>query len=135
MRRNIKDRVRDKIHEPSININLPEIQPLNWKTGAIITGGVLAVGLGVGVTIGTQIFFGTVSMLGFALIAESNKYIKWFVLKGSLLIDLALFATSIYALWSLGPTIAGGLVIMGIEYTAIYAPLIRARERRKRNLN
>ena len=132
MRKRSTEKAYDKEHEPLFNLDLPEIKPISWKTGLLITGGVVAIGLGVGVAIGTLVFFSTASMIGFALLAENNRAIQWFVINGNQWIDVGIFAMSIYALASLGPTIAGGMAIMGIQYTAIYAPLMRDRHKRRK---
>ncbi len=114
---------------------LPETNPLSMKYGLLLVGGTIAVGLGIGVAIGTQVFFGTAAMVGLAILVESSPHLLWLVEHGNIWIDLFIFAGSIYALFKLGPTIAGAAIITGIEYTGVYAPAIRNRAKRRRNKN
>lgn len=126
------ERATDKEHAP-FKLDLPEVKPINLKTGLLITGGLVIVGIGIGTAIATQIFFGAVTMVGLALLVESNKYIKYIVVRGNLLLDILIFGGSIYALASLGPTIAGGLTVAGVIYTGVYAPYVRRQHRKNRN--
>ncbi len=111
---------------------LPEASPLSLTTGLLLVGGITVIGLGIGAAIGTQIFFGTAAMIGLAILVESNSYLLWLVEHGNIWIDLLIFAGSIYAMAQLGTTIAGGAIIMGVEYTGVYAPAIRKRARRRK---
>jgi hypothetical protein len=132
MRPRTEKKACDQEHKPLFKLDLPEVKPIGWKTGIAITGAVAVIGLGIGVSIGTQIFFGAATLLGLVMLIESNKYIKYIVIKGNVVIDVAIFLASIYALGALGPTISGGLMFAGIGYTGIVAP--RYRERHKNRI-
>ena len=111
--------------EPSPSFKIPEVKPISLKTGVLLFGGVALVGLGIGATIGTYVFFGAVTLAGLIAIAESNKYVKYFIVQGNKLIDISIFLLTIYATLSLGVTIAASLTIAGLGYTLIYAPWVR----------
>ena len=107
--------------------SIPEVQPLSLKTGILIFGGITVVGLGIGAAIGTQIFFGTVTLGGLIALAESNKYVKYLIVKSNKTIDVLIFIASLYAVAALGVTVAGGLIFTGLGYTLVYAPYLRKR--------
>jgi hypothetical protein len=112
--------------EPLFKMDLPKIKPLNQTKGLLILGAVTAIGvIAMGAAIGTQIFFGAIALGGFIAIAESNRWVKWCVIKGSYVVDIAIFAASIIAMGMLGVTISGGLTFAGLLYTLGYAPHVR----------
>lgn len=113
-------------------LDLPEVKPLSLMQGGLIVTGVMLVGLTISSAIATQIFFGAASLAGLVMLIESSPHIKWIVIKGNIFIDVAIFLASIYAVGSLGPTIAGGLVVAGIGYTGIVAPRYRYLDRERR---
>lgn len=121
----------EQYHEP-FKLDLPEIKPLNLKTGLLITGGLIIVGITAGAFIGSQLFFGTVSIVGLVLLAENNKYVKWVIVNGNIWIDLLIFGASLYALIKLGPTVAGGLTFAGVAYSGVVAPYYRQKYSRER---
>lgn len=113
--------------EPLFKLELPEVKPIPMALGASIFGGLTVIGLGIGAAIGTQLFFGTVALAGMIAICETNRYAKYVVIHGSLVIDMAIFLSSLYALAVLGPTIAGGLTVAGLGFTLVYTPNLRKR--------
>lgn len=121
--------------EPLFVLDVPEIKPLSYTTGAFIFGAVAVIGtIVLSVSIGTQIFFGIAMLGGLVALVESNKYLKWAVAKSSQLLDIAIFVMSVYAISTLGVTIAGALTFAGLGYTLVYAPYVR-RNYRLNNLN
>lgn len=111
----------------SWKLDIPEVEPIPWKTGLIITGVVVGVGLGIGAAIGTQIFFGAAMLVGLIALIESNKYLKYLAIKSNKTIDVIIFLGSMYAIVTLGVTVAGALTVTGIGYTLGYAPYLRKR--------
>jgi len=113
-------------------LDLPEAKPMSLLQGSLAVAGVTLLGLTISSAIASQIFFGGASLVGLVMLIESSPHIKWVVIKGNIIIDIAIFVASIYALGSLGPTIAGGLVVAGIGYTGVVAPRYRAIEKRRK---
>lgn len=105
--------------------DVPEVKPLSLVTGGIIFGGLALVGIGIGATIATYVFFGTATLVGFIALAESNKYIKYLIVKSNKTIDLLIFGATLYATVTLGVTITAALTFAGIGYTLVYAPYVR----------
>jgi len=109
-------------------LKVPSIKPLNQVTGLVLFGGISLIGLGIGATIGTYVFFGCVTLAGLIAIAESNKYIQYLVVKGNKVVDVILFGATIVATASLGITVAASLTVAGLGYTLVYAPYLRNRK-------
>ncbi len=107
--------------------SIPEVKPLPLAAGIIGFGAIVIVGIGIGAAIGTYVFFGCVTLAGLIAIAESNKYIKAFIVKGNKTVDMLIFVASIYATAQLGVTIAASLTVAGLGYTLAYAPWLRRR--------
>jgi len=115
----------DNDFRQDLKSKLPEVKPLSLKTGALLFGGVAAAGLMVGVTIGTYVFFGLVTLAGLIAISESNPYVKYVIINSNRTIDLIIFAGTVYATAALGVTVAASLTVAGLGYTLVYAPWIR----------
>lgn len=119
------------IHIPAphkYSFNIPEVKPMTPKSGALLFGGVAAVGLGMGAVVGTYVFFGLVTLAGLVALIESNKYLRHLVKQSSFLVDLALFVATIYATATLGVTITASLTVAGLGFTLAYAPWLRSRK-------
>lgn len=121
-----------KDHEPSFEFKLPESRELSLLAGAALFTGVVVVGIGIGAAIGTQVFIGSVALLGLVVMSERYPTIKFVIQRSNMLVDLVIFAGSIYAVSALGVTVAGGLTVMGLGYTLLYAPYVR-RQRNSKN--
>ena len=106
---------------------IPEVKPLSFKTGLFIFGGLTLIGITTGATIGTYVFFGAITLAGLIAIAESNKYIKFLIVKSNKLLDIAIFGLTIFATVSLGITMTASLTFAGLGYTLVYAPYLRSR--------
>lgn len=83
------------------------------------------IGIGIGSAIATYIFFGVLTLLGFAFMVESIRPLKWFVSKTTGFIDVLVFTITIIATINLGVTITASLTVAGLGYTMIYAPYVR----------
>lgn len=108
---------------------IPEVKPLPLTAGALIFGGVSILGMAIGATIGTYVFFGAITLAGLIAIAESNKYIKYLIVKSNRLVDLIIFGLTMYATVLLGVTMAASLTFAGLGYTLVYAPWLRSRNK------
>lgn len=104
---------------------LPEVKPVTLKHGIIAycTMGIL--GTMVSSTIGTYVFFGTVTLASFVAIIESSKYSKYMISRSNRLVDFTLFGATLWATASLGITVSAALTFAGLGYTLIYAPYLR----------
>ncbi len=106
---------------------IPEVKPLPLVAGAFIFGTLTVLGIAIGATIGTYVFFGTITLAGLVAIAESNKYIRFIIVKSNRLLDVSIFALTIYATVSLGITMTASLTFAGLGYSLVYAPYLRSR--------
>lgn len=108
------------------------VEPPNEKKGITLTQGVVAfsgiaiVGLSIGATIGTYVFFGTVTLAGMVVVVESQPLLKSIVKKSNKVLDLAILTGSIYAIAMLGVTAAASMTIAGLGFTLVYAPYLRS---------
>jgi hypothetical protein len=118
---------------PLAKINVPEVKPLPLVVGATAFTLVAAVGLAIGATIATYVFFGIASLLGFIAIAESNKWLRWAIVKSRMWVDLLIFALTMYFTFTVGVTLAAAWTIMGLGITCVYNPYVRDRERKLLN--
>ena len=116
---------KHKVHKAVLD--LPSVEPLSFYSGLAIFGGLSIIGLSIGATIGTYVFFGVATLSGFIAIAEINKYIKYMVLKSNRTIDLIIFTGSVIAIYQVGVTVAAALTFAGLGYTLVYAPFVRKR--------
>lgn len=94
-------------------------------TRAVIFIIVCFIGIGIGSAIASYIFFGILTLLGFAFMVESIRPLKWFVSKTTGFIDVIIFSITIIATIKLGVTITASLTVAGLGYTMIYAPYVR----------
>ena len=108
---------------------IPEVKPLPLKAGALIFGGISILGMAIGATIGTYVFFGAITLGGLIAIAESNKYIKYLIVKSNRFLDLIIFVLTMYATVLLGVTMTASLTYAGLGYTLVYAPWLRSRNK------
>lgn len=113
----------------SILFQIPEVKPLPLTTGALIFGGVSILGMAIGATISTYVFFGTITLAGLIAISESNKYVKYMITKSNRVVDLIIFGLTMYATVLLGVTMAASLTFAGLGYTLVYAPWLRSRNK------
>ncbi len=113
----------------SILFQIPEVKPLPLTTGALIFGGVSILGMAIGATISTYVFFGTITLAGLIAISESNKYVKYMITKSNRVVDLIIFGLTMYATVLLGVTITASLTFAGLGYTLVYAPWLRSRNK------
>jgi len=79
----------------------------------------------VAVQISGAIGYGLITLVGLIALIESAPPLKWLVRKFTTIIDLIIFALSIYATAKLGYNITASLVIAGVGYTLVYAPYVR----------
>lgn len=108
---------------------IPEVKPLSLKAGAFIFGGISATGILIGAAIGTYVFFGAITLAGLIAIVESNKYFRYIITKSNKLLDVLIFALTIYATISLGITMTASLTFAGLGYTLVYVPWLRLRNK------
>ena len=107
----------------------PKPKAISFSKGALIYLTLSCIGMLVSTTIATYVFFGAITLAGLIAIAESNKYIRYVIIKGSRLLDLGIFALTIFATISLGVTLTASLTFAGLGYTLIYAPYLRSRDK------
>jgi hypothetical protein len=98
------------------------IDPL---TGLAVFSGIGIAGISMGATVGTYVFFGTVTLVGLIAIVESNRSLKVLTTRSNKLIDVMIFGASVYATASLGVTVSAALVFAGLGYSLVYAPYLR----------
>ncbi|MDP2069611.1 MAG: hypothetical protein Q8K04_11695 [Lutibacter sp.] len=113
----------------SILFQIPEVKPLPLTAGALIFGGITILGMAIGATISTYVFFGTITLAGLIAISESNKYVKYMITKSNRVVDLIIFGLTMYATVLLGVTMAASLTFAGLGYTLVYAPWLRSRNK------
>ena len=113
----------------SILFQIPEVKPLPLTTGALIFGGVSILGMAIGATISTYVFFGTITLAGLIAISETNKYVRYIITKSNRVVDLIIFGLTMYATLLLGVTMAASLTFAGLGYSLVYAPWLRSRSK------
>ncbi|MBC3759711.1 hypothetical protein H7U19_14960 [Hyunsoonleella sp. SJ7] len=106
---------------------IPDVKTLPYKMGLMVFLSLLAIGVLIGATIATYVFFGTITLAGLIAIIESNKYLKFIASKSNKLLDIIIFMGTLYATLSLGVTITASLTFAGLGYTLVYAPWLRLR--------
>lgn len=97
--------------------DIPDVKPLDWKymaAGTVLLG---AVGLGVGMTMGTYILVSAASVGGLIYVIESNKYANWLVSKFGSAIDIMIMAATILGTVYLGITAGVILIFTGLGFT------------------
>lgn len=122
-RRKLAKRMKD-----SFLSKIPNVKPMPMWVSTTLFAGLAFVGLSIGATIATYVFFGIATLAGLIAIAESNKYVRWFITKSNKFLDLLIFGVTIYATAMLGVTVGAALVFAGLGYTLVYAPWLRNRE-------
>ena len=93
--------------------------------GLLIFSGIGLVGASVGAAIGTYVFFGSVTLAGLIALIESNSHLKRLASRSTTLIDVTIFAGTLYATASLGVTVSAALVFAGLGYTLVYSPYLK----------
>jgi len=126
--RRIARRKLIKKMKASILSRIPKVKPLPIWLSTLIFGVLAFIGLSIGATIATYVFFGIATLAGLVAIAESNRYVRFLITKSNKFLDLLIFAATIYATAILGVTITASLVFAGLGYTLVYAPWLRQRE-------
>jgi len=106
---------------------IPEVEPLSFKIGLLIFSGLTIIGITTGATIGTYVFFGAITLAGLIAIAESNKYIKYLIVKSNRLLDISIFGLTIFATVSLGITMTASLTFAGLGFSLVYGPYLRSK--------
>ena len=94
--------------------------------GAVAFGTIAVTGVAIGATIGTYVFFGTVTLAGLIVVVESQPWLKKIVVKSNKVIDITILLGSIYAIATLGVTAAASITIAGLGFTLVYAPYLRS---------
>lgn len=95
------------------------------KTGALVFGGMVVVGISVGAVIATHMFLGVVTLTGLIALIESSPKMKTIVAKHGLLVDVVIFGVTIAAALTIGVTAAGALSVAGLGFTLVYRPYLR----------
>ena len=121
-----KGRLRGLVEKmrTSIRKRMPKAVPLPLWLSIAIFALLCLIGLSVGATIATYTFFGIASLLGLAVIAQSNRYVNWFITKFRKPLDFLILGATIYATVMLGVTISAGLIIAGVGFTLVLSPLL-----------
>ncbi|MDC7995519.1 hypothetical protein [Altibacter sp. HG106] len=108
-----------------LTIKVPKTRGTSLRKGILFYGLLTIIGLLLGAAIATYIFFGIIILAGMIALIESNRYLKYLAVKSNKLIDILLFALSLYATISLGITITASITFAGLGYTLVYAPILR----------
>jgi len=98
---------------------------LPMETGAVIYGTIGIIGVAVGTTIASSVYFGSVMLAGAVAVIETQPRIKRIVVKNNRLIDVIILGSSIYAMITLGVLITGALTFAGLGYTLVYSPWLK----------
>jgi len=112
-----------------VSDDMPIVKPLNPAVGLAIFSGMALIGVSIGASIATYVFFGTATLVGLMVLIESNKHLKWIAVKSNRGIDILIFSATLYATASLGVTVSAALVFAGLGYSLVYAPYLRATKR------
>jgi hypothetical protein len=110
--------------EPAVE-PLGEPRGLPIETGIAIYGTIGVIGVAVGTTIASSVYFGSVMLAGVVAVVETQPRIKRIVVKNNRTIDLILLGSSIYAMITLGVLITGALTFAGLGYTLVYSPWLK----------
>lgn len=84
--------------------------------------------------IATYVISGILLFAGLVALAESVPPIKWVLSRTGNALDIAIFAFSIYAMSSMGVTVAIGLGVAGLLFSVYYKPLLKGKAT-KSNIN
>lgn len=124
-----KHKTPPKEKRKSLFDKIPEVKPLPLVAGAFLFGVLSVLGIAIGATIGTYVFFGTITLAGLIAIAESNKYVRFIIVKSNRFLDIIIFGLTIYSTISLGITLTASLTFAGLGYTLVYAPYLRSKNK------
>ena len=94
---------------------------------------VLLVGMFIGGTLATWIFFGILTFAGFVGLVESVPVLKWIIYRTSGLFDIIIFVATIMATVKLGVTVTASLTIAGLLFTFAYRPYINYKKQQLKN--
>lgn len=72
------------------------------------------------------VFSGLLMFGGIVALCESMPPVKYFVAKTGHLVDLLMFGFGVYAISSMGVTVAIGLSVAGLLFSVYYKPYLRA---------
>ena len=123
-------RTKSKARTEAIPLNT-----LSAPMGLAIFSGISLVGISIGATIGTYVFFGTAALTGLIVVVESQPMIKKLAIKSNKVVDVAILVGSIYAMGVLGPTVAATVTFAGLGYTLVYAPWLRQEHKKRESLD
>ena len=101
------------------------------KTVIFIT--VLLLGMLIGGTLATWIFFGILTFAGFVGLVESVGVLKWIIYRTSGLFDIIIFVATLVATARLGVTVTASLTIAGLLFTFAYRPYINYKKQQAKN--
>lgn len=116
---------RAKPTRESYKSEIPQIKPWSLLDGVLVFGGVSIIGIMIGTTIATYVFFGTATLLGLVVVIENNGYLKYLAMRSNKALDMSIFIATIIATASLGITITAALTFAGLGYTLVYSPYLR----------
>tara|TARA_A100000172_G_C3044260_1_gene111811 strand:+ start:1977 stop:2342 length:366 start_codon:yes stop_codon:yes gene_type:complete len=74
--------------------------------------------------IATYVISGLLLFAGLVALCESVKPIKWLLSKTGNILDILIFGFSIYAMSSMGVTVAIGLGVAGLLFSVYYKPIL-----------
>lgn len=94
---------------------------------------IFAIGLAIGGTIASHMFFGLLTLIGFIVLVESIPVLKWLIYRTSGLFDIIIFGVCIFATIRLGVTITAALTLAGIGFSLVYRPYIQTQMDNKKN--
>ena len=79
----------------SLLSKVPNVKPIPLWAGFIVFTMMSLIGLSIGATIATYIFFGIATLVGFIALCESNKWVRLLVTRSNKAIDVLLFGFTI----------------------------------------
>lgn len=123
-RRTKKRRLIRRMRE-TLKFKAAEVKPVPLWAGIALFGVLSLVGLSLGLTIATHVFFGLCILVGMIAVTENNRWIRHMVYKSNRTLDLIIFVLTTLALVYLGVTIVAGLTFASLGYTLVYAPYMR----------
>ncbi len=81
----------------------------------------------IGSAIATYVFFGLIILGGLIALVENNRFLKILVRKTNRMVDIILFAITIYASLTIGVTLTASLTFAGLGFSLVYAPWLRSK--------
>lgn len=76
---------------------------------------------------GLYTFFGLITLVGLIALVETVPLLRWIFERTANIIDVLLFALTIFAIANFGVTITASLTIAGLGFTLAYKPFLKAR--------